>query len=40
MSIQQAIHISLSIPLYHLTRSFQFISTFKQFHKAFVLLPK
>jgi hypothetical protein len=39
MFVQQAIHISLSIPLYHSTRSFQFINTHEQHDRAFVLLP-
>jgi hypothetical protein len=30
MSIQQVVHITLSIPLYHSTRSFQFINTCQQ----------
>ncbi len=40
MSIQQDIHIFLFIPLYHSTRSFQFINTCEQQDKAFVLLPQ
>jgi hypothetical protein len=41
MFIQQVVHITLSIPLYHTTRSFQFIHTCQQQNKTFVLLsPK
>ncbi len=40
MSIQQAMHISLSIPFYHPTRSFQFINTCKEYERVFVLLPQ
>jgi hypothetical protein len=40
MSIQQVVHITLSIPLYRSTRSFQFINTCQQQDKAFVLLPQ
>jgi hypothetical protein len=40
MPIQQVVHITLSIPLYHSTRSFQFINTCQQQDKTFVLLPK
>jgi hypothetical protein len=40
MSIQQAIYILLSIPFYHSTRSFQYISTCEEHHKTFVLLPQ
>jgi hypothetical protein len=39
MSIQQVIHIILSIPLYHLTKSFQFINTCDKHERTFVLLP-
>ncbi len=40
MSIQQVVRITLSIPLYHSTRSFQFINTCQQQDKTFVLLPQ
>jgi hypothetical protein len=40
MSIQQAIHLFLSISLYHSTRSFQFIYTCEKNDRAFVLLPQ
>jgi hypothetical protein len=40
MPIQQVIHISLSIPLYYLIISFQFINTREELNRAFVLLPK
>jgi len=40
MSIQQAMHISLSIPFYHSTRSFQFINTCNEHERTFVLLPQ
>ncbi len=33
MSIQQVVHISLFIPLYHAIRSFQFINICEQQHK-------
>jgi hypothetical protein len=39
MSIQQVIHLSLSIPLYHSTRSFQFINTYEENDKK-KLLPQ
>jgi len=35
MSIQQAVHICLSIPLYDSTRSFQFINTCEENNRAF-----
>ncbi len=38
MSIQQVVHISLSIPFYYTTRSFQFINTCNE--RIFVLLPQ
>jgi hypothetical protein len=40
MSIQQEVHIYLSIPLYHSTRSFQFINTCEKNDRTFVLLPQ
>ncbi len=40
MFVQQAIHITLSIPLHHATRSFQFINTCEEENKAFVLFPQ
>jgi hypothetical protein len=40
MSIQQAIYILLSIPFYHSTRSFQYISRCEEHHKGFVLLSQ
>ncbi len=40
MSIQQVVHISLSIPFYHSTRSFQFINTCNKHERPFVLLPQ
>jgi hypothetical protein len=40
MSIQQTVHISLSIQFYHSTRSFQFINTCNEHEKPFVLLPQ
>jgi hypothetical protein len=40
MSIQQVVHITLSIPLYHSTSSFQFLNTCQQQDKTFVLLPQ
>jgi hypothetical protein len=40
MSIQQVVHISLFISLYHSTRSFQFINTCEQQDRAFILLPQ
>jgi hypothetical protein len=40
MLIQRAVHICLSIPLYHSTRSFQFINTCQENDRAFVLLPQ
>jgi hypothetical protein len=40
MSIQQAMHISLSIPFYHSTRSFQFINTCNEHERTFMLLPQ
>jgi hypothetical protein len=40
MSIQQAMHISLSIPFYHSTRSSQFINTCNEHERVFVLLPQ
>jgi hypothetical protein len=39
MSVQQTIHIYLSIPLYHSTRSFQFKTTCEEHDKFFGLLP-
>jgi hypothetical protein len=39
MSIQQVVHITLSMPLYHPTKSFQFINTFQQ-DITFVLLSQ
>jgi hypothetical protein len=40
MSTQQVVHITISIPLYHSTRSFQFIDTCQQQDRTFVLLPQ
>jgi hypothetical protein len=40
MFIQQVVHITLSIPLYHSTRSFRFINTCQQQDTTFVLLPQ
>ncbi len=40
MFIQQVVHITLSIPLYHSIRSFQFINTCQQQDRTFVLLPQ
>jgi hypothetical protein len=40
MSIQQAIHLYLSISLYHSTRSFQFLYTCEKNDRALVLLPQ
>jgi hypothetical protein len=40
MSTQQVVHITISIPLYHSTRSFQFINTCQQQDRTFVLLPQ
>jgi hypothetical protein len=40
MSIQQVVHITLSIPLYHSTMSFEFINTCRQQDKTFALLPQ
>jgi hypothetical protein len=40
MSIQQIIHIRLSIPLYHSTRSFQFINIYEENNRAFVYYHK
>jgi hypothetical protein len=40
MSIQQVVHICLSIPLYHSTRAFQFINTYEENNKILVLLPQ
>jgi hypothetical protein len=40
MSTQQVVHITISIPLYHLTRPFQFINTCQQQDRTFVLLPQ
>ncbi len=40
ISIQQVVYLTLSIPLYHSTRSFQFINTCQQQDKTFVLLPQ
>jgi hypothetical protein len=37
---QQANHKALSIPLYHVTRLFQFISTCEDENKAFVATKK
>jgi hypothetical protein len=39
-SIQQVVHISLSIPFYHSTRSLQFINTCNEHERIFVLLPQ
>jgi hypothetical protein len=38
MSIQQVVHRCLSIPLYHLTRSFQSVNMCEENNKAFFLL--
>jgi hypothetical protein len=38
MFVQQDIHISLSISLYHSTRSFQYINTCEKHDRAFILL--
>jgi hypothetical protein len=40
MYVQQAIHLTLSMPLYYTTRFFQFINTCKKHKKTFVLLPQ
>jgi hypothetical protein len=40
ISIQQVVHITLSISLYHSTISFQFRNTCQQQDKAFVLSPQ
>jgi hypothetical protein len=40
MSIQQVLHICLSIPKYHSTRSFQFINTCEENNITFFLLPQ
>jgi mRNA degradation ribonuclease J1/J2 len=40
MSMQQVVHIIVSMPLYHSTRLFQFINTCQQQDRAFVLLPQ
>jgi hypothetical protein len=40
MSIQQVIHLSLSIALYHSTRSFQFINTCEENDRAFSIATK
>jgi hypothetical protein len=40
MSTQQIVHIILSMPLYHSTRSFQFINTCQQQDITFVLLSQ
>jgi hypothetical protein len=40
MSIQQVMHISLLIPFYHSTRSFQFINICNEHERVFVLLPQ
>jgi hypothetical protein len=39
MPIQQVVHISLSIPLYHSERSFQFINICEESNRASILLP-
>jgi hypothetical protein len=39
MLIQQTIHIVLSIPFYHSTKSFQFINTCDEYERTFILLP-
>jgi hypothetical protein len=40
MLIQQAVHICLSIPLYHSIKSFQFINICEENDRTFVLLPQ
>jgi hypothetical protein len=40
MPIQPVVHISLSIPFDHSTRSFQFINTYNKHERPFVLLPQ
>jgi hypothetical protein len=40
MLIQQAIHICLSIPLYHSIKSFQFINICEENDRTFLLLPQ
>jgi hypothetical protein len=40
MPIQQVVHISLSIPLYHSIRSFQFMYICEESNRAFILLPR
>jgi hypothetical protein len=40
MYVQQAIHLTLSTPLYYTTRFFQFINTCKEHEKQIVLLPQ
>jgi hypothetical protein len=40
MSIQQVVHITLSITFYFTTRSFQFINTCNEHERTFVLLPQ
>jgi mRNA degradation ribonuclease J1/J2 len=40
MSIQQVVHICLSIQLYNATRLFQFINICEENNRVFVLLPK
>lgn len=40
MYVQQAMHLTLSMPLYYTTRFFQFINTCKEHEKTFVLLPQ
>jgi hypothetical protein len=40
MSFQQAIHLSLSITLYHSTISFQFINAYEENDRTFFLLPQ
>ncbi len=40
MFVQQAIHITLSIPLHHATRSFQFINTCEEENRDFILFPQ
>ncbi len=36
MFVQKAIHMTLSIPLHHATRSFQFINTCEEENKGFL----
>jgi hypothetical protein len=40
MLIQQAVHICLSIALYHPIKSFQFINIYEENDRTFVLLPQ